>query len=151
MLTKPGWYLAKVTEWAVIETKNGAISIRTTVQTLGDWDADRNEWVAVAKPEDGFGDFYVVKKNGEVSAAILDQLHMAGIWEGDFIRFDAPPPENFQVVIDCISEIYEGKTYVRPKFIYYAEHKPGSRRASREKLMALQDRFGAAMRAVKPA
>lgn len=157
-LTRAGWFLCDVKEWGIREAKDsGAIAVALKFLTKGEWgttDAGPG-WVETPQ-SDVFGDFYVIKKDGEPNPTGLEQLTKAGIWRADkgFEGFNEPIWDGAEAVIQVEADTYGGKTRYKAAWIYGSEHIPGTggiaNRASAERLAELNAKMGARLRAIAP-
>lgn len=161
-LIEAGFYLCNIDEWGIREAESKAVSVSLKLCLTAVW--DRNyvpagateptpSWVET--PDNlppMFCDTYVIGKNGQVIPTGMEQVVNAGVWCDDFENYDSAfPPGAHQVVVDVRPELYNGKTTMKPAWLYPASHKPGmgglAGRADKEKLMQIGAMHGAALRA----
>ena len=152
-LTKTGWFLCEVKSWGIREAKETqSVSVTLKLETRAEWDG--TQWVE-AMPLDVFGDFYFIGKDGQVLRPALENLTKANLWRGEgLMLYDNDPEPGLHVVVQVGTNIYNGKTTYRAEWVYHVDHKPGAggiaNRASRERLMELEAKTGAMIRAALP-
>lgn len=159
---KTGWYLCGVSEWAArdqSEKDKGslAVSVSLKLKTHALWNDKIKAWERADEEEEVFGDYYVIKKDGQFNPSAIEQLTEAGLWDSDklFLRFDEPVPEGLEIGVSVEQDEYNGKKRWRANWIIHADAQPGERgianKASKEKLLALNSKFGSGLRAMAPA
>lgn len=157
-----GWYLCEVVEGRMTVEESGAVAVTLAMQPTGKWnpkyandDGTEGNYEGL-HPDDeyekAFGRWYMLKKDGSVNDEAIDQLVRSGFWLDDLRQWgeDKPPIPKVCVIQMGKPELYEGKTSIKPGWLYPAAHKPDGgirKRADTEKLMSIDAKFGGALRA----
>lgn len=162
-LTREGWYLCDVVTWGVREAESHAVAIALKLETRAEWQPDpvgietpnRGSWVELPAL-DVFGDFYIIKKDGQPNPTAIEQLTKAKCWNGEYglMLYEKDPPMSLQAVVQVGANVYQGKTTYRANWIHHADHVPGaggiSGRVAADRLAELNATFGGSLRAATP-
>lgn len=94
-----------------------------------------------------WGDYWVVKKDGQPNVGTCEQLAEAMGWRGSLKAVQAGPPPQCIVQVTVKSEDYQGKTYYKAAWMNPEDYVPTSGGAPAEEVDALEASFGSLLRA----
>ncbi len=135
-LEKEGVYRAFPVSWTIEQsTKNDSqsVAIAFMFAIYSEWwgkdkgDGSDHGWSEEWAP----GYFtvnrtWIVKKDGELNSGAINSLAKCGLWDGDWDKFEGPPPNVF-VLVDVGSETWEGKLRFRANWINPDAAEPAER------------------------
>ena len=148
-LTQAGTYRGDVTDYSLQKYDSGAQAIRLTVLVKEVWNGEDDEWQdCTGWDMETKGNVFIVKKDGTINSRGAESLIQHAGWPGDVMavlnRTWQPTP--IQVTVG--EEEYKGEVSYRINWINEYDRKPGSGNVSPEEAQRLQDRHGAAFRAL---
>lgn len=114
-LERQGTFKAKALEWAVKEANTGTVGISILFECRAVKQGE--DWREVMPPAFVRGDFYVVKKDGEVMQKTAHELCCSFAWGGSFDEVRAAPPPDVIVQIDVEVQTYQGKQYYKARHV----------------------------------
>ena len=116
-LDREGIFKARLLEWNVKPSeKSQAVAISIEFHILDQLDG--NDWISWERYEDHsvWGDFYVVKSDGQINTGPVEQLAQSIGWNGDFNAVNNDPPDTV-VQITVKEDEYDGKIRYRAQWI----------------------------------
>ena len=146
-LDREGIFKARLLEWNVKPSeKSQAVAISIEFHILDQLDG--NDWISWERYEDHsvWGDFYVVKSDGQINTGPVEQLAQSIGWNGDFSAVNSDPPDTV-VQITVKEDEYDGKIRYRAQWINPGDFTPRPAAATAEKVTELNSRYGSLLRA----
>tara|TARA_R110000822_G_scaffold120633_3_gene254139 strand:- start:3566 stop:4315 length:750 start_codon:yes stop_codon:yes gene_type:complete len=152
-LEDEGDYRAFPVAWTVEEKESGAVAIAFEFAIRCKWHGKEQGWSQDWAP--GYhttNRTWIVKKDGSINQAAVDNLAKCKLWNGDWDALAGPPPNVF-VLIDVAGETYEGKLRYRANWINPNADEPKARGGSfapvdTNVLATLRARFQSKTRAI---
>lgn len=147
-LDRAGIFKAIPFSWDVRKAESGAVGISIGFLVTHQLD-DANEWVDWSEYEDHhcYGDWWVVKKDGTVNQAPVDQLAQSLGWDGNLATVSHSDAPDRVVQITVKEDTYNNQTRYRAQWMNPEDYTPTSGGASEEDVKVLQSRFGSLLRA----
>ena len=146
-LDREGIFKAQLLDWNVKPSeKSQAVAISIEFHVLDQLDG--NDWISWEKYQDHsvWGDFYVIKSDGQINTPIVEQLAQSIRWNGDFNAVNSDPPD-IVVQITVKEDEYDGKIRYRAQWINPGDFTQRSPAATAEKVTELNSRYGSLLRA----
>ncbi len=148
-LDREGIFKARLVSWKIRDTSSGAVAVSCEFHVLSEWDGvDWADWSEYDEHR-CFGDWWVVKKSGQINTGAVEQLTRSLGWSGDLQSVLGSPPER-TVQISVKADEYNGQTRFKADWMNPENHEP-QQGASQEKVGQLQARFGSLLRAAASA
>ena len=152
-IDRAGTFRGRIVASGIQEGKEGSQSVAVSLQIAIDecWNSAEEAWEDWrAFDFEAIGYLYVVKRNGEVSNAIVESLVKHANWPNDLSAVVGEGWEPTPVSFDVDSDTYQGKTKYKIGFIRDYEAVPGAGigGVDRDRAKALQSKHGAALRAI---
>ena len=95
--------------WKIRDTESGAVAVSCEFHVLSQWNgADWADWSEYDEHR-CFGDWWVVKKSGQINTGAVEQLTRSLGWSGDLQSVLGSPPER-TVQISVKADEYNGQT-----------------------------------------
>lgn len=145
-IDREGIFKVRPREWWVRKADSNAVAVSFDFDILEqhngtDWDS----W-AEYEQHTVFGDYWVVKKDGTINTAVVEQLAASIGWDGNLSAVQDTPP-NVVAQITVKAETYEGKTRFKAGWMNPENFTPGPAGAAPEEVNQLQSQFGSLLRA----
>lgn len=145
-LERQGTFKAKAIEWAVKEASTGTIGIGILFECHEVKQGD--EWRPMMPPSFVRGDFYVIKKDGEVMQKTAHELCCSFAWGGSLDEIRVNPPPDVAVQIDVEVQTYQGKQYYKARHVRPENMDAIGDEVSEARAKELDKRHGSALREV---
>ena len=147
LLDRKGIFKARLLGWKVLDAKSGAVAVSCEFQVLSQWDG-AGGWSDWSEYEEHrcFGNWWVVKKGGQINTGAVEQLTESLGWDGDLQSILATPPDS-TVQITVKADEYNGQTRFKAAWMNPENYEPQQPGADKEKVTQLQNRFGSLLRA----
>ena len=146
-LDREGLFKAHLLSWKVWDADSGAVAVSCEFRVGAQWNG-ADEWTDWSDYDEHrcFGNWWVVKKGGQINTSAVDQLARSLGWNGDLQGVLGPPPDRI-VQISVKPEEYNGQTRFKASWMNPEDYEPQQQGASEEKVGNLQTRFGSLLRA----
>ena len=158
-INEEGVYRCWPLAWAIERADSGAVAVAIRFAIHQRWHGKEQGW-SQDYPIGWYVDArtWIVKKDGSINQNAVASLAKAGLWDGDWDKFEDPTPPNIYVHVTVEAETYEGKTRFRGAWINPDADEPAARGGfaptDTELLRSLRQRFAGQTKAVaggKPA
>jgi len=156
-LDRPGIFKAKPYEWVVRqakETKSVGINIGFLVLAEYGMVADEKgesspQWTSWEdyEPHTVYGTWWIIKKDGKVNQAAVDQLVQCLGWNGDLASVGSQLPPELVVQINVKEEEYDGKVVCKAAWMNPEDYVPGPGGATTEEVAKIAAGYGSLLRA----
>ena len=148
LLDREGIFKARLLGWKVLDVKSGAVAVSCELHVLAQWDG-AGGWSDWSEYEEHrcFGNWWVVKKGGQINMGAVEQLAESLGWNGDLQSVLGSPPPDSTVQITVKADEYNGQTRFKAAWMNPENHAPQQPGADKEKVGQLQNRFGSLLRA----
>ncbi len=145
-LEREGIFKARILAWSVREADSGAVSVNLRLLILAELEGTAWQSWEGFEEHAVYGDFYVVKKDGTVNTAAVEQLAAAIGWDGNLGSIlGAPPDKVVQVTVKA--DTYKDVTRYKAAWINPEDYTPTPQGESEGDVKKLQARFGSLLRA----
>lgn len=145
-LERQGTFKAKAIEWSVKEANTGTVGIAVLFECHEVKQGD--EWRPVMPPAFVRGDFYVMKKDGEVMQKTAHELCCSFAWGGSFDEVRVNPPPDAVVQVDVEVQTYQGRQYYKARHVRPGNMDSLGDEVSEARAKELDKRHGSALREV---
>lgn len=146
-LDRAGIFMAKPLSWAVKTYDSQSVAIEFEFKILGEWNGEGwNDW----RDYDEYtvwGHYFVVKKDGSVNGATVEQLARSLGWDGDLNAVVNQEVPGRAVQITVKQDIYKDTVRYKAGWMNHKDFVPSSQGADAETVGSLQGRFGSLLRA----
>jgi hypothetical protein len=149
-LEHEGVFKATPTAWGLQDSQNTqSVALVVTFKILeklegGGWE----DWSAY-EDQEITGWFYIVKKDGGVNAATVENLVKSIGWDGNLDL--SAGPQDITCQITTANEEYNGKVRLKVQWLNPADFVPGPKTVDPVKAKELQSRYGSQLRAAAAA
>jgi len=150
-LEREGIFKARPFKWDVRKADSGAIAVSFGFEILAQYD-NNGGWIDW--PDTDFfcyGDWWVVKKTGQINTAPVDQLVLSLNWDGGLKTVPSSECPETVVQITVKAETYQEKTRYKASWMNPEDYTPGGIGASAEEAQQLDAQFGSLLRAAASA
>lgn len=145
-LDRSGIFKCRVLAWSVKQTDSGSVAVTLKLLVLSQLNG--LEWVSWEEAEEHvcYGDFWVVKKDGTVNTAAVEQLATSLGWDGNLSSVIGEPPS---VVVQATvkEDTYNGVTRYKASWINPEDYAPTPAGESAEDVKVIQAKYGSLLRA----
>lgn len=151
-LDRAGRFKARVSAWGVKPSQQSqSIAIHLDFIVTAAWNGSEWESWEEYEPQTVSGDFYVVKKDGQINTTTVDQLAASIGWAGNLELSGVEPPD-VEVQITAKEESFQARsgetmTVVKASWIDPGDFVPAANVADAGTEKALNQQFGSLLRA----
>ena len=147
-LNRAGLFKAKPVAWHVkVFPSSRSVAIAFEFDVLEEHDGEEFHPLPESQQVRAYGDWFVIKKNGEPNAVACKQLANSLGWQGSLKAVSGSSPPDCTVQIEVEEEVYNGKSYFKAGRMNPEDHIPNGGGANEATVGKLDAQFGSALRA----
>ena len=151
-LEREGIFKARPFKWEIKRAESGAVAISLGFEIVSQYDGSGGwvEWKSAGHNYHCYGDWWVIKKTGEVNIRPVDQLVLSLDWSGDLFDVKGDPPD-VEVQIKVKAETYNGTTRYKATWMNPGDYEPSDLGATEEEVQQMSAQYGSLLRAAAAA
>lgn len=150
LLEHEGVFKATPTAWGLQDSQNTqSVALVVTFKVLEKFEGGAWEDWRAYEDQEITGYFYIIKKDGAVNAATVENLVKSIGWDGNLDLSGGP--QDIVCQITTANEEYNGKTRLKVQWLNPGDYTPGIKSVDPAKASDLQRRYGSQMRAAAAA